>query len=90
VGDVYLPRIPAKRYAIDFRRTEHSQAETGLGELAEIGWDGVALKKAVLKSQQDRSIVRSIKDHGSAPHWDYEPVETGPYDPLSDFTAGWR
>jgi choline-sulfatase len=71
-------------------RTEHSQAETRLGELAENGWDGVALKKAVRKSQQNRSIVRSIKDHGSAPHWDYEPVETGPYDPLSDFTAGWR
>jgi len=65
---------------------EYSQAEKQLRELAERDWDGQALKKAVLQSQQDRLMVRSIKNQGTAPHWDYEPVETGPYNSVSDFT----
>jgi choline-sulfatase len=68
-------------------RAEYSQVEAQLRVLAEKDWDGPALKKAVMQNQQDRLMVRSVKGDGITPDWNYEPMETGPYDPLSDFAA---
>lgn len=68
-------------------RAEHSAAEAHLREVAAEGWDGPALKNAVLRNQQDRKVIRSVKGDGVAPNWNYEPVETGPYNPGSDFSA---
>jgi len=68
-------------------RAEHSQAEAHLRMLAEKDWDGPALKKAVMQNQQDRMMIRSVKGDGVAPNWNYEPLETGPYNPLTDFAA---
>jgi choline-sulfatase len=68
-------------------RAEYSAVEAQLRVLAEKDWDGPALKKAVIQNQQDRKVVRSVKDDGIAPNWNFEPVETGPYNPFSDFTA---
>ena len=55
--------------------------------LAEKDWDGPAIKKAVIQNQRDRKVIRSVKGDGITPNWNFAPVETGPYDPLSDFTA---
>ncbi len=68
-------------------QAKYSQVEARLRKLAEKGWDGPALKKAVIQSQQSRRVVRSIKSSGGEPHWDYEPIETGNYNPNSDFAA---
>jgi choline-sulfatase len=68
-------------------RAEYSAAEAQLRALAEKDWDGPALKKAVIQNQQDRKVVRSVKGDGITPNWNFKPVETGPYDPFSDFTA---
>lgn len=69
-------------------RTEYAQAEKQLREMAEQDWDGPALKRAVIENQEERRVVRrSTHQHGRAPHWDFEPVETGVYDPRSDFTT---
>ena len=40
-----------------------------------------------MQNQQDRLMVRSVKGDGITPNWNYEPVETGPYNPLSNFAA---
>ncbi len=66
-------------------RSEYSHEEAHLQALAEADWDGPALKKAVMQSQQDRLMIRSVKGDGILPNWNYEPVETGPFNPLSDF-----
>ncbi len=71
-------------------RTEYSQEESQLRALAEKDWDGPALKKAVMQSQQDRLMIRSVKGDGILPNWNYEPVETGPFNPLSDFAEKGR
>lgn len=44
-------------------------------------WDGPALKRAVLASQRDRLAIRSADRGGTPVHWDYGPVEPGPYGP---------
>ena len=69
-------------------RPEHAAAEATLRELAAKDWDGPALKNAVIQNQQDRKIILSVKGDGIAPNWNYRPVETGPYDPKSDFETG--
>jgi hypothetical protein len=38
-----------------------------------------------MADQQDHIMVRSVKGDGIKPDWNYEPVETGIYDPASDF-----
>jgi len=60
-------------------RREYAAAEKDLRARAENGWDGNALKKAVMTSQQERLIVRSMSQFGTAPHWDYEPSKPGPF-----------
>jgi choline-sulfatase len=69
---------------------EHSSVEAQLRVFAEKDWDGPALKNAVIQNQHDRLMVRSVRDSGTTPDWNYEPVETGPYNPLSDFNANGR
>ncbi len=64
----------------------YSRVEVELQALAAQGWDGPALKRTVMQNQQDRLIIHSVKSDGVAPDWNYQPVETGPYDPLSDFS----
>jgi choline-sulfatase len=68
-------------------RADFSAVEAKLRMLAEKDWDGPALKLAVMQNQQDRLMIRSVKGDGIAPNWNYEPVETGPYSPLSDFSS---
>ncbi|MGH9469012.1 MAG: choline-sulfatase [Terriglobia bacterium] len=69
-------------------RAEYAQAERRLRELAEKDWDGPALKRAVIENQEERRVVwRSTHQHGQPPHWDFQPVEKGVYDPRSDFTV---
>jgi choline-sulfatase len=68
-------------------RAEYAAAEAHLRQLAAEGWDGPALKAIVIQNQQDRALVRSVKGDGVAPNWNYEPVETGPYNPGTDFAA---
>ncbi len=60
-------------------RREYSAIESRLRARSERGWDGNALKQAVMRSQQDRAIVRSIRHFGAAPQWDYAPVSPGPF-----------
>jgi choline-sulfatase len=64
----------------------YSKAEAQLRALADNDWDGPALKKAVIQNQQDRLVIRSVKGDGVTPNWNFEPIETGPYNPLSDFS----
>jgi choline-sulfatase len=64
---------------------KYSQVEARLRGFAEKGWDGPALRRAVIQNQQSRRVVRAMKDYGGAPHWEYEPIETGSYNPDSDF-----
>ncbi len=66
-------------------RSKYSRVETRLKEFAEKGWNGPALRTAVIRNQQSRRIVRSMRDFGGIPHWEFEPIETGSYDPDSDF-----
>ncbi|HTM49126.1 MAG TPA: choline-sulfatase [Bryobacteraceae bacterium] len=47
----------------------YSAVESQLRKRIETGWDGPALKKAVLASQRERAVVRSIAQHGTAPSW---------------------
>jgi choline-sulfatase len=68
-------------------RPERSSVEAQIRRFAEKDWDGPAIKKAVMKNQQDHLMIRSVKGDGIVPDWNYEPAETGPYDPLSDFVA---
>lgn len=68
-------------------RAKYSQVEARLKRLAEKGWNGAAIKSAIMQNQQSRLIVRSMKDYGGAPHWEYEPIETGSYNFRSDFTS---
>jgi choline-sulfatase len=60
-------------------RPEYASDEKQLRELSERDWDGPALKRAVLRSQQDRILLRSIARASGSPKWDYRPVEAGPY-----------
>ena len=66
-------------------RAEYSSAEAQLRVFAEKDWNGPAIKKAVMADQQDHLMLRSVKGDGIKPDWNYEPVETGTYNPLSDF-----
>jgi choline-sulfatase len=50
---------------------QHAAAQKDLQKIAEANWDGPALKKAVIRDQQERLMVRSM-----APKWDYAQ---GPY-----------
>lgn len=66
-------------------RAEYSSAEAQLRVFAEKDWNGPAIKKAVMADQQDHIMLRSVKGDGIKPDWNYEPVETGIYNPSSDF-----
>jgi choline-sulfatase len=52
-------------------RREYASVEKDLRARIESGWDGNALKKAVMTSQQERAIVRSMSQFGTAPDWNY-------------------
>ena len=54
-------------------------AETDLARRAARDWDGNALKRAVMASQQERAVVRSIRQFGGAPKWDYDAVMPGTF-----------
>ncbi|MBV9084492.1 MAG: choline-sulfatase, partial [Acidobacteriaceae bacterium] len=73
-----LERDPDETTNLSGDRT-YSAIEKKLINKAEQGWDGPALKRSVLGSQQERLLIRSINQHGTPVHWDYEPVEPGPY-----------
>jgi len=60
-------------------RPEYSSVETELRTRAERGWDGNALKQAVMASQQERAVVRSTRQFGTPPHWDYDVVTPGSF-----------
>lgn len=45
--------------------------EKTLAERANSGWDGPALKKAVLTDQQQRILLRAIAKESESPRWDY-------------------
>jgi choline-sulfatase len=68
-------------------RAKYSQVEARLKDLAETGWDGPAIRRAVMQNQQSRLLVQSIQGYGGLPHWDYEPIERGNFDLHDDFTA---
>ena len=46
-------------------------AEKLLAERANSGWDGPALKRAVMTDQQQRILVRAIAKESESPRWDY-------------------
>jgi hypothetical protein len=48
--------------------------EKDLSQRAESGWDGKALKKAIMTSQQERAVVRSMSQFGTAPNWNFGGV----------------
>ena len=52
-------------------KPEYAAIEKDLRRRAESGWDGKALKSAVLTNQQERAIVRSMTQFGTAPNWEY-------------------
>ena len=52
-------------------KQEYASVEKELQVRAESGWDGNALKAAVQASQQERAMVRSIAQFGTAPDWNY-------------------
>jgi len=60
-------------------RREYAAIERSLRARAERNWDGEALKQAVMRSQQERAIVRSMREFGGAPQWDYAPFTPGPF-----------
>lgn len=51
---------------------EYAAVEKDLRARAGRGWDGRALKQAVLLSQQERALVRSMREYGAAPKWDWK------------------
>jgi len=55
-------------------RARNASAEKALQKLAEANWDGPALKKAAIRDQQERLMVRSM-----AEKWDYTAGTQGPY-----------
>jgi choline-sulfatase len=57
-------------------KREYADIEKDLRTRAEAGWDGNALKKEVMASQQERFIVRSTAQFGTAPNWNYA---SGPF-----------
>ncbi|MBI4874696.1 MAG: choline-sulfatase [Acidobacteria bacterium] len=60
-------------------RPEYAAVERTLRARAERDWDGNALKKAVLESQRERAIIRSMREHGAAPAWAYSASNAGPF-----------
>ena len=52
----------------------YAAVEKALRARAEQGWNGPALKRAVMASQQARAVVRSMREHGQAPKWDHRPA----------------
>ncbi len=52
----------------------YAAVERELRARAERDWDGPALKRAVMASQQERLVVRSMREHGTPPRWDYDAV----------------
>ncbi|MCL5744597.1 MAG: choline-sulfatase [Acidobacteria bacterium] len=58
---------------------EYAEIEKDLRARVEKDWDGPALKKSVIASQQARQIVRSMKEHGQAPSWAFDATEAGPF-----------
>lgn len=57
-------------------KREYAAVEKDLRKRAESGWDGNALKKAVLTNQKERAIVHSMSRFGTAPNWNYD---NGPF-----------
>jgi choline-sulfatase len=53
--------------------------EKALAQRAESGWDGPALKKAVLADQQQRILLREVARAGGGPKWDFTAETPGPY-----------
>jgi len=60
-------------------RKDAAGIEKALRARAESGWDGAALNKAVLRSQQERAVVQSCRKLGVAPKWELDAVISGPY-----------
>jgi choline-sulfatase len=60
-------------------KPEYAAVESRLRARAERDWDGQALKQAVMTSQQERAMVRSMRQFGAAPQWDYAPLTPGPF-----------
>jgi choline-sulfatase len=60
-------------------RRQYSAIEKTLEARAARGWDGNALRKAVIASQQERAVIRSMRQYGTPPHWDYDVVTPGPF-----------
>lgn len=56
---------------------QYKAIEAKLRDKIDAGWDGPALKKAVITDQQQRLFVRSLAK--SSPRWDYAPETPGPY-----------
>lgn len=50
----------------------YAPVERMLETRCERDWDGPALKEAVMRSQQERILIGSMKDYGGAPKWDYD------------------
>jgi choline-sulfatase len=55
-------------------RAQYASVENSLRVLAEANWDAPALKKAIVRDQQERLLVRNL-----ARKWDYTAESTGPY-----------
>jgi choline-sulfatase len=50
---------------------QYRGVEKLLAERANSGWDGPALKKAILTDQQQRILLRAIARDSESPRWDY-------------------
>jgi choline-sulfatase len=55
-------------------RPQYATAQKELQKVADEEWNGPGLKKAVIRDQKERLMVRSM-----AEKWDYEAGATGPY-----------
>ncbi len=58
---------------------DYAAVEAGIARRAARDWDGNALKHAVMTSQQERAVVRSIRQFGAAPKWEYDAVMPGTF-----------
>ncbi len=60
-------------------RPEYKEIEHSLKNKIETGWDGPALKKAVIADQQQRLFLFSMMKTSKRPKWDYVAETPGPY-----------
>jgi len=58
---------------------EYASVEKNLRAGVEKDWNGEALKRAVMASQQQRLVVRSTKQFGAPPRWDFDAQAPGPF-----------